>query len=969
MIHRRLLGALTALAVGTTGVVLVVSSPASAYGLRSLVPTTWAWTDSTAPHTSFVDQRSDIPVGRWLDEEENTHTSRSYFTFDLTALRGRVAHEASFAAREKLVTDCTRSAPVQLWRTAPVTSTTSWKKPPKELELLTTLSRSADQSCPGGYLTHDLTETLRAALQRGDQTLTLGLRIAASSERDKRLGRWLAALPGISLRDNGVPTVGEVGHHPSGACGTADAPVPVNRRSTEFRAQVTDPDQNDRARATFAAWPVAAPEQRVERGGLGYAGGIFRTEWDTSGYPHDTLVAWAARAEDGYDQSEWSTPCYVRVDGVAPAQAPTVTSAEYPEGRGFPGHGGPGISGTFVLDSQGEEDVTRYRVYDTSAGINEWIDVAPGTAANYTWAPRRSGSHSFEVWALDAVGNTSPVRRYEFIVRDTAPRFEVQVGGVGLPSTVTMRSPVAEVTSFGYRIDDGTEVRVPATDATASVELTFPERATYQLVVSAYVGDTLSGVRSETVHVSDAPVVESADFAFPDRPGVVGREGSFTFRPRTTEVVAYRYAFGNDEEIRIDAGPTGVATLTWTPSQGGGHALRVRSERADGALSEVERYEFSVTDPRPTVHSNDLEVWPRQDGAGVPIRFSFHSRMAEVTEFVYRFDDETELTVPAEFGRAWVTWTPQWAGEHEVTVRARYSSGELSPAAQWPFTVWSGPVVRSPQYDEISSEGRVGREATFTLRPGLPGVQRYTYRFEGGEEQTVEASADGSATLTYTPGYPGYQTLEVTGEHAGGITSETRTYAFSVKNDRVSVYGFYNEWGPQGGIGVPGWMSFHSELFPDVAEYVYRLNDGPEQTVAADPEGTSTPLTITPDRNGSNTLQVRQRLRDGHLTPPTEYTFLVGTAPLVASPEYPAGQWSGGVGIGGQFTFSGGTTGIVEFEYRIGAEPPVTVPAVDGSATVGWTPAEPGTYQMSVRGRTGEDTWTDTANYQVYVQY
>ncbi|MEU6023377.1 hypothetical protein [Micromonospora sp. NPDC047134] len=949
---------------------MTAPSPAQAYGLSTLVPSTWAWTDSTAPHTSFVDQRADIPVGRWLADERKPRTSRAYFTFDLTPLHGRVAHEVTFFAREKVVTDCTRSAPVQLWRTAPVTSTTSWKKPPKELELITTLSRPVEESCPGGYLRHDLIETLRAALERGDETLTLGLRLAASSERDKRLGRWLAPLPGITVRHNAVPTVSELGHYPNGGCGTADAPVPVNRRSAVFQAKVTDPDQNDYARATFAAWPVATPEQRMERGGIGYNSGIFRTEWDTSGYPHDAIIAWAARADDGHDQSEWSAPCHVRVDGVAPAQAPTVTSADYPEGRVFPGHGGPGVSGTFVFGSHADPDVTRYQVYDVFVGIRETIDApSPGAAVSYTWTPRRSGSHSFEVRAIDAVGNSSPVRRYEFVVRDTAPSVEVQIGGVGLPSTVTMRSPVAEVTSFGYRVDEGTEVRVPATGAAAGVALTFPERATYQLVVSAYVGDALSGVRTESIRVSDAPAVGSADFAFPDRDGVVGQEGSFTFRPRTTDVAAYRYRINNEEEARIEAGPAGVATLTWAPSEAGWHVLWVRSERADGSLSEVEQYEFSVIDSRPAVYSGDLVSWPRTDGAGLPTEFWFDSGMDGVTEFVYRFDGEPEQTVAAEFGSARVIWTPQWGGEHEVTVRARYASGELSPATRWPFSIWSGPVARSPQYDGNTPSGRVGQEATFTLRPGLPDVQRYTYRFDGGQEQTVEPAADGSATLTYTPGRAGYQTLEVTSEHPGGTTSETRRYSFVVKSNEVSVSGYYHEWSPRGGIGVPGQMSFHSELFPEVVEYLYRVNDGPEQTVAANTQGRSTSVAVTPDRNGSNTLYVRQRLRDGYLSPVAEYVFLVGTAPLVVSPEYPNGQWGGGAGVAGQFTFSGGTTGIVEFEYRIGAEPPVTVPAVNGAATVTWTPPNAGTYQMSVRGRTGDETWTDTTNYQVYVQY
>ncbi|RKN58727.1 hypothetical protein D7193_09435 [Micromonospora costi] len=950
-----------------TGGALAVPSPVHAYSYSQIPASSWAYTDSSRPHQAVVGAQADAPVGRWLDAEENAHTSRFYFTLDLSSLAGRQLLDVDLVAREKKVTDCTKGASVELWRTAAFTSGNSWKNPPAELERLGTIDAGAGREC-SGPLAQDLADAVHAALARGEKALHLELRLSAEAERDRSLSRWLWYRPTLSVQHNGLPTVGALSVYPGRGCGDATHPVAVGR-STTFAAKASDPDQNEWVDVTFAAWPVDQPDQRTERGGGSYGGGQeHRTEWDMSSYPHGTVVAWTARSFDGDGYSDWAAPCYVRVDRQPPAQAPEVSSTDYPAGRDWPGSGGVGVPGTFRLDAGGDTDVTSYRLYDTSTGMDMRVDApTPGAAAEATWTPRRSGPVRFEVTAVDPVGNASPVRVYEFMVRDTEPEIRVEVAGTRLPSTLTMRSPVTEVTSFGYRVGEGAETRVPASAGAATVELVFPDSATYKLTVAAYVGDQLSGVATDNVLVNDAPTVESADFAFPEHDGVVGREGSFTFRPRTTDVVAYRYSFDYEEPIRVAAAADGTATVPWTPQQANWYTLYVRSERADGSLSAPRSYEFSVIDNRPTVYSGNLVSWPRRDGLGLPIEFSFDTAMPDVTEFVYQFDGEVERTVAAEYGSARVTWTPDRAGERQVTVRSRYASGELSPPAVWPFQVWTGPVVRSTTYDSDSVDGRVGKEATFTFQPGLPDVQRYTYRFDGGDEQSVDAAADGTASVRYTPGLAGYQTLEVTSHGADGTSSQTRTYAFIVKSDKVTVYGYYNEWGINGGIGVPGSMTFWTELFRDVTEYRYQLNDGPEQTLAASTDGTGTTFTLTPDRNGTNTLSVRQVLRNGEVSPATEFSFEVGTAPRVTSAEYPAGSWSGGAGQAGRFTFSGGTAGIVEFEFQVGEDDARTVPAIDGTATVTWTPPYWTGYTMTVRGRLADGTWTDTTSYSFYV--
>ncbi|MEV6930909.1 hypothetical protein AB0M46_41345 [Dactylosporangium sp. NPDC051485] len=77
----------------------------------SLSPTKWAWTDSRSPSTSFVNQAGDLPIGTTLDATGKTHTRRSYFTFDLTGLKGQAVHLASLYSNETNVTDCGAAAP------------------------------------------------------------------------------------------------------------------------------------------------------------------------------------------------------------------------------------------------------------------------------------------------------------------------------------------------------------------------------------------------------------------------------------------------------------------------------------------------------------------------------------------------------------------------------------------------------------------------------------------------------------------------------------------------------------------------------------------------------------------------------------------------------------------------------------------------------------------------------------------
>ncbi|MFI6759568.1 hypothetical protein ACIBF5_10585 [Micromonospora sp. NPDC050417] len=950
------------------GCAVVVEAPAASAAYATLAPTTWAYTDSHQPKASFVNPSVDVPVGTRRDADGNAHTSRFYFTYDLTSLKGQVVHQATVYAPERSVTDCAVEAPVELWRTGPIKEQTSWKRAPAELERIGEQTLGGVGECPSGF-GYDVVPAVNAALARRDAKITFELRIPQARETDPALGRTFRNRPSLTISSNHPPTIADARlESPDAGCGTRNRPSKVNHYST-LAAKVSDRDQFAFLSGQFATWPVTDPQQRQEIGGSSYGDGTVRGNPDLSAHPHGTVLAWAARGYDNQDYSAWTKPCYLEIDREAPTKAPVVISTTYPEtvdpSSPVDG-GGPGVPGKFRFDAEGDRDVVAYRWSDGSGIVERVAARRPGGPATITYTPRRDGPIWFRVTALDAAGNAGPEREYEFYVRRTAPGVTVDVAGLHLPSTVKMQSSAPEATGFSYQFDGGPEVRFPAVNGAGQAEVTFTESGYPQLTARTYARNKVIGVTTTTIRVDDAPNVESADFSF-DREGVVGRAGTFTFRPRNTEITAYTYSFDHGEQQRIDAAGDGSAVLTWTPVEAGYQTLWVRAVRADGAVSESTGYSFGVIDPRPGVYSHDLVSWPRRDGVGQPIELQFDTRMPDVAGFVYKVDDGPELSTPAEFGSARVTYTPQRAGDHTVVVQSRHLDGTLSPAREWPFQISSGPIVTWIEEPD-GDGGQTGQLATFRFQPGLPETVEYRYTFSYGEEQTVAAGADGIATVTYTPTNPGYQPLDVTSVSADGTVSETRMFSFIVRDPLVWVSGQYADWRTWGGIGVPGSMSFSTQLFPEVVEYRYQINDGAEQTLAAAIDGVTTHFSITPDRNGENLLRVRSVTAAGQFSPVTEYRFLVGTAPLVTSTDYPSNVWAGGVGVPGTFVFSDGTPGIVEFTYRVDGEEPITVPAdAEGRASVVYTPTTSSVHYLYVSGKKADGSTTDESQFMFLV--
>ncbi|WP_327652664.1 hypothetical protein [Micromonospora aurantiaca] len=964
---RRMLAASLGIVLGA-GLISVDTAPAQAYEHRTTGKSGWAYTDSQQPRKSFVNTDGDAPVGAWTDATGTKHKSRSYFTFDISRFRGTVVHKADLVVAERSAADCATAQPVELWRTDPITATTSWASSPRRRELLGTVQAGGEAACPG-YLAWDIMPALQKLADQGKQTLTVEIRVPHGSEGKLSHGRKLRPFPVINSEANHAPTVGQIGiDFPAWACGTKTEPQPVGPRNHGLMVKGADADSNDaNYRGQFAAWPVGHEDQRAEQFGYSYGGALSKLDWDMSQYPHGTVVAWTARAYDDHDFSPWAEPCYVKVDAQRPA-APVVTSEKYPN-DGLP-HGGAGVPGTFTFKANGSPDVVGYYWGRFGDAYNYIPAPAPGADVTLEYTPT-SFSDSLSVRSVDSASNSSETVRYEFWVKSTAPEVQVTMAGIGLPSKLAVSTNVEGVTEFGYRIGAGGETRVPVNpDGPTEIPVTFAEAGLVKVEVRSYVGSEFVGGYTENVSVRDLPTVESADFSFPEHDGVVDRPGSFTFRPGRTAVVAYEYSFGDGNLLRVDAAADGTAVLHWTPTEPGWYALTVRSVSADGTVSETQEHQFNVIDTKPSVYSSTYYEYGAWGGVGMPGEFQFDTVMPDVDAYVYRLNDGPEQVVDTDSSWTRVMLTPDRSGSNTLTVRTRFLDGSFSPTRTYTFEVSDAPVVTSSDYPENDSAGQPGQTGRFTFNPGRPGVTEYRYVLEySGEEQVVAAGADGRATIEITPTHSGYTLLTVTSRTADGTVSPERRYYFRVREPRVNVSSAYDEYSPRGGVGSVGTFGVYTEI-SEVTTFEYQLNGGAWQSVPKKPDAFVTDITVTMDRNGANLISVRGRTASGDQTPQTDYPFLVGTAPLVASGTYPAGQWSGGVGVAGAFTFTQGSPGVTEFEYTVDDGQPVTVAAnAAGVATATFTPTSAGSYTMRVRGRTADGVWTDTTSYYFLVNY
>jgi hypothetical protein len=664
--------------IGAAGLVTASGQDAGAAEWSTLITRqTWAYTDSRSPHTAFVDPAGDLPVGAWRDAQHKLHKSKVYFTFDLAPLRGARIFRAEAFVAETAANDCGKPRATELWLTDTATRPT-WARQPRERTKLA--GPGALPGCLWSRVEWDATPVVQQALAAGRTTITLALRMPQDRQDDVRYGRRYANDLSITVRYNfppDTPTELNTNDRPCAA-----EPPYIGDRSPRLEARVTDPDGGLVA-GRFAVWPEARPGERREFERVEVSSGSFMgIELPDGIVTENEVWAWSAQADDRDDVSAWSEPCRFVTDFTRPNVEPGVSSDVY---REHEDGGGPGIPGDFVFSANGVADVVGFHYGEFEPSTFVAAD-RPGGTARITFTPDRSGPVHFAVRSVDRAGLLSPIRRYEFFVREFSPGVSCvpEDAELGVPRECTFTPGMDDVVSYTYRFNADPQVTVPASaDGTARVTLVPPSGSSTIAVFST----TRQGVRSPTAHHVIFLFNEPAIGCLGDVNA--GEPLECTFWPTNmSDVAEYRYRLNDGPETVVPAEADGTARATFVIDQPGWNELSAVATTSQGLPSSPGRYQVYLF-TSPLVSS---EVYPFNQGGGGPGvagEFVFGpGAMPNVAEYVYSFDSEPEVVVPAgPDGRATVTFTPDRSGWMDLTVHSRTADGATSDSTYYPFLV------------------------------------------------------------------------------------------------------------------------------------------------------------------------------------------------------------------------------------------------------------------------------------------
>ncbi|MET8953609.1 hypothetical protein ACWEQN_29675 [Streptomyces sp. NPDC004129] len=378
----------------------------------------------------------------------------------------------------------------------------------------------------------------------------------------------------------------------------------------------------------YQVWPVADPTQITtvtrDHAAPGFeAPGQLPSEALADGQTY----AWRAQTVAGGTASDWSAPCYVAIDDTRPANAPTVSSPNYPPDK--LNQGGQPVR--FTLSANGVDDVTGFEyswyqplpVISTTMGdhgipqpLDPYSDPthftradAPGGSATLNLIPPDGlgTGGTLVVRSLDRAYNVSETTSYSFLVSSTAPTVTPDAPSpeFGRPATFTLRpdaalqstSPVVSysVHTVGSPDGDKTVDVKAAADGTAQVKLTLdgPNGESLQ-VTSKSANGWVSNAGSWSSSYDTTPTVASEVYPENAWDGGVGVPGTFTFTPKVKGVVSYTYSFDGEPEVTVAAGAHHAASIDWTPTSDGPAGLTVYATTRSGLQTASYYYGFAV---------------------------------------------------------------------------------------------------------------------------------------------------------------------------------------------------------------------------------------------------------------------------------------------------------------------------------------------------------------------------------------
>ena len=441
----------------------------------------WAWTNSRNESNN-----AEVRIGRRPDTGA---IYRSFFTYDVSALRGKVIHAARVLTTVRHSWSCANT-PVSLYHVGSHSAgKLSWDGP-SLTRLLDTRSGHAHKPSGGTGCGNDPQDDshlefagatrleVQAAATANATEMAFGFVATSGGSGESTQDRWKklrGADTKLVVDYNSKPTTPTGASTDGRGCATGTSRPVLSTATPTLRAKVGDPDpetdliahvewQRYDTSVTPAEWRAlgSGTQARLRTGGVG----AVRIP---SGLVHGGIYRWAMRTQDpwrygstsGTLSSDFAAFCEFEVDTVNPSAAPGVSSAVYGSDLNLV-YGGVGQTAPFTFSPAGVTDIVGYR-YGWADPPTAQVTVAVGQNATVRLTPpppkpddpTSGGQTHLYVVSVDRSGRLSPSVDYAFNIGSAAPpvdewRFDDAWGTTEFRNTfgqpaVATGSPLAEM--------------------------------------------------------------------------------------------------------------------------------------------------------------------------------------------------------------------------------------------------------------------------------------------------------------------------------------------------------------------------------------------------------------------------------------------------------------------------------------------------------------------------------------------
>ncbi|MGY4928687.1 LamG-like jellyroll fold domain-containing protein [Streptomyces sp. 900105755] len=361
---------------------------------------------------------------------------RLFYQIPTTKFAGRSILSAEFVVHETHAASCQKRE-VQLWRTKPISSSTTWNSQDNSdfwIGRLRTLSFAyGSDGCAAADAEFDVKDAVATAAAKKWPTITFGMK--ASDEADRYTWKRFSDDAYLRVQYNRAPDkigLSQLTMSPGGPCVAADKMLHIRSAGSIRANDVTDPDGDPVSVQFQASWDAGdgagwKARWTSARTTSKKSGSDFSLPLSSS-IPKNKHVEWHVRSYDGAQWSAWSYTgshgCHFLYDTGIPA-GPSITSAQYgpsdSEDPNDPWWDGVGRYGTFSIDTT-SPDVTKYWFgVNSSPTSANTLTTSGGGAKTIKFMPTKPGVNFITAQAFDAAGNPSEPTTYSFRVRSGQP--------------------------------------------------------------------------------------------------------------------------------------------------------------------------------------------------------------------------------------------------------------------------------------------------------------------------------------------------------------------------------------------------------------------------------------------------------------------------------------------------------------------------------------------------------------------